>query len=259
MIFQSSSSPLVRAAALEPGEHVVEARELSVGYDGAAVCAPASFRLDPGEALFLVGVNGAGKSTLLRTCCGQQRPLSGHVSVLGLEPSRASAGLRSAVARDTGEEAFFPALSVREHLTMVALGHGLVDADDVVDSVLEKMGIMRVANAVPDRLSSGQRRRVVLASVLVRPRSLLVLDEPANGLDPSGIADLRHHLSSLADDGIAILLASHILSELEHTAHTVAILNEGRLSAKKEVVDVLAADPTGLEGLYHDHVGGQAQ
>ena len=103
------------------------------------------------------------------------------------------------------------------------------------------------------------RQRLALARAISHRPQLLVLDEPANGLDPSGIADLRHHLSSLADDGIAILLASHILSELEHTAHTVAILNEGRLSAKKEVVDVLAADPTGLEGLYHDHVGGQAQ
>ena len=209
MIFQSSSSPLVRATALEPGEHVVEARELSVGYDGAAVCAPASFRLDPGEALFLVGVTGAGKSTLLRTCCGQQRPLSGHVSVLGLEPSRASAGLRSAVARDTGEEAFFPALSVREHLTMVALGHGLAEADEVVDSVLEGVGIARVADSTPDRLSSGQRRRVVLASVLVRPRCLLVLDEPEQRLDHATRLALAETMVAERRAGGALLVVSH--------------------------------------------------
>ena len=223
------AAPLILDAALEPGEHLVEAQGLSVGYSGGAVCSPATFRLDPGEALFLVGVNGAGKSTLLRTCCGLLRPLDGLVRVLGLDPSPASAGLRSAVARDTGEETFFPALSVREHLTMVALGHGLVDADDVVDSVLEKMGIMRVANAVPDRLSSGQRRRVVLASVLVRPRSLLVLDEPTSGLDPLMERVFTEEVARAAGEGRTVLLSSHILAEVQRLCSAVTIIKNGHV------------------------------
>ena len=220
------AAPLILDAALEPGEHLVEAQGLSVGYSGGAVCSPATFRLDPGEALFLVGVNGAGKSTLLRTCCGLLRPLDGLVRVLGLDPSPASAGLRSAVARDTGEETFFPALSVREHLTMVALGHGLVDADDVVDSVLEKMGIMRVANAVPDRLSSGQRRRVVLASVLVRPRSLLVLDEPEQRLDHTTRLALAESMVAERAAGGALLVVSHDPLLVREAATAVLLVGE---------------------------------
>lgn len=109
---------------------------------------------------------------------------------------------------------------------MVALGHGLVDADDVVNSVLEKMGIMRVANAVPDRLSSGQRRRVVLASVLVRPRSLLVLDEPEQRLDHTTRLALAESMVAERAAGGALLVVSHDPLLVREAATAVLLVGE---------------------------------
>ncbi|MCL3778157.1 ATP-binding cassette domain-containing protein, partial [Actinomyces sp. AC-20-1] len=105
-------------------EPVITARDLVVGYDQVPVCSPATFALERGQALFLVGVNGAGKSTLLRTACGLLPPLGGRLTVLGDTPDPRSAAFRTDVARDLGEDSFFPSLTVREHLELVRLGHG---------------------------------------------------------------------------------------------------------------------------------------
>ncbi|SPT52638.1 Uncharacterized ABC transporter ATP-binding protein YbhF [Actinomyces bovis] len=213
-------------AQLEPGEHVLQAEELLVGYSDQPVCAPATFTLDPGEALALVGINGAGKSTLARTCCGLLKPLGGQVQLLGLPPRPSSGWLRAAVARDLGEEAFFPALSVREHLELVCLGHGLRNAGPIVDEALVELGLEALAEALPERLSSGQRRRLVLASVLVRPRSLLVLDEPEQRLDHSMRLALAERLVAECEAGGAVLLVSHDPMLVESVATSVLLVGE---------------------------------
>lgn len=218
--------PLVTAPTLGPAEHVVQARDLVVGYAGNPVCSPATFTLGPGEALFLVGVNGAGKSTLLRTCCGLQEPLAGTSTLLGQHPSPRSGALRAAVARDLGEEAFFPSLSVREHLQLVALGHGTPEADDVVASVMSELGLDPVARSVPDQLSSGQRRRLVLASVLVRPRSLLALDEPEQRLDHATRVALADRMVAEREAGGALLVVSHDPMLVETAATHVLLIGE---------------------------------
>nr|WP_237564335.1 ABC transporter ATP-binding protein [Actinomyces sp. 432] len=165
------------------GQALVTARNLSVGYGEHAVCAPASFTLRPGEVLALVGVNGAGKSTLLRTCLGLLPPIDGEVTLLGRMPDPRSGRQRRAVARDLGEESFFPTLTVAEHLALVCYGHSTPAPERTAAELLDEFNLAAAAHALPDELSSGQRRRLALAAVLARPRRLLVLDEPEQRLD----------------------------------------------------------------------------
>ncbi|WP_243106968.1 MULTISPECIES: ABC transporter ATP-binding protein [Actinomyces] len=236
----------VGAGAWEPdgavGQVLVSARGLSVGYGGVAVCAPASLTLRPGQVLALVGVNGAGKSTLVRTCCGLLPPVEGEVRLLGRIPDPRSAAQRAAVAWDLGEDSFFPSLTVAEHLGLVCYGHGVLDADTVVDSLLTDLDLIGQADSLPDRLSSGQRRRLALASVLARPRRLLVLDEPEQRLDHVMRRLLAQRLVQEAQEGRAVLLASHdpalvaaaATQVLLVGAHTCVLSVEEGLSAMKE-------------------------
>ncbi|WP_166857039.1 MULTISPECIES: ABC transporter ATP-binding protein [Actinomyces] len=204
-------------------EPIVTARDLAVGYGTEPVCSPATFTLERGQALFLVGVNGAGKSTLLRTACGLLPPLGGQLTVLGHTPDPRSTAFRTAVARDLGDESFFPFLTVREHLELVQLGHGAT-AD--LEAVITGLGLSAIAQALPNRLSSGQRRRAVLASVLLRPRRLLVLDEPEQRLDHSTRVMLAGRLVAEREAGGTLLVVSHDPALVDAVATHVLLVGE---------------------------------
>lgn len=173
------------------------------------MCAPVSFTLRPGRAVALVGPNGSGKSTVLRAVLGLLPAMSGMVTVLGAPVDERSADFRRAVASVLDDDAWFPALTVGEHLDLVARGHGLVDADTVVDELLEDFGLWDEAASLPTALSSGQRRRLLLASAFARPRALLVLDEPEQRLDTSMREALAARLLAEKAAGVAVLMASH--------------------------------------------------
>lgn len=180
-----------------------------MGYHEHPVCAPATFTLASGQALALVGVNGAGKSTLLRTCLGLLPAVRGQVELLGSGPDPRSASQRASVAVDLGKASFYPSLSLEEHLRLVCFGHGVPRAEEVVREMLVELDLMPLARALPDQLSSGQRRRVSLASVLLRPRRLLVLDEPEQRLDHLMRLELAGRLIEECEAGGAVLMASH--------------------------------------------------
>lgn len=188
---------------------VIRAVDLLVGYGGEPVCAPVSFTLPPGRALALVGLNGSGKSTVLRAVLGLLEPVGGRVEVLGRPVDEREVGFRTRVSSVLDDDAYFPALTVAEHLYLTARGHGVQGADAVVDELLEEFGLTEHASALPVALSSGQRRRLLLAAGLVRPRSLLVLDEPEQRLDVEGVAWLGKRLAVEKQNGLAILMASH--------------------------------------------------
>lgn len=225
-------------------EPLVSARDLSVGYGDQPVCAPATFDLLPGQVLALVGVNGAGKSTILRTCCGLLRPLAGQVHLLGHVPDPRSGAQRAAVATDLGQESFFPTLTVAEHLRMVCYGHGVVEADELVSDLLEDLELRRLAGHLPEELSSGQRRRLALASVLVRPRRLLVLDEPEQRLDRVTRLLLADMLVEEREAGGGVLMVSHDPEIVEEAATEVLLV--GRDTRMLSVDDGVRAIEEGL-------------
>ena len=225
-------------------EPLVSARDLSVGYGDQPVCAPATFDLLPGQVLALVGLNGAGKSTILRTCCGLLRPLSGQVHVLGHVPDPRSGAQRTALATDLGQESFFPTLTVAEHLRMVCFGHGVVEADERVSDLLEDLELRQLAGHLPEELSSGQRRRLALASVLVRPRRLLVLDEPEQRLDRVTRLLLADMLVEEREAGGGVLMVSHDPEIVEEAATDVLLV--GRDTRVLSVDDGVRAIEEGL-------------
>lgn len=188
---------------------VVRLDDVTVGYGSAPVCPPVSFTLDPGHALALVGANGSGKSTVLKTVLGLLTPMAGRVQVLGRDVDEREADFRREVAGVLDDDAYFPALTVAEHLYLTARGHGVLEARERVAELLEEFGLSDHAQALPVALSSGQRRRLLLAAGLVRPRSLLVLDEPEQRLDQRMRTRLAARLRDETAAGGAVLLATH--------------------------------------------------
>lgn len=190
------------------GGSLVRAEALELGYEDP-VCPPVTVTVDPGDVVAVVGVNGSGKSTLLRTVAGLLEPLGGRLEVLGGDVDERSARFRAAVASDLGDDAFLPGLTVREHLLLTCYGHGVGDPDEVVDHLVEEFGLTDRSEALPAALSSGQRRRLLLAAVLARPRSLLLLDEPEQRLDAGMRRALAARLVEEREGGGGVLLATH--------------------------------------------------
>lgn len=162
-----------------------------------------------GEAIALTGRNGAGKSTVLRCVVGAERPDEGTITVNGVTVSETNPQIRREVATVIDDLDFFPDLSVVEHLDLLARAHGIPDAEAAVDEVLHEVQLVPQSGQLPATLSSGQRRRLALATAFVRPRSLLILDEPEQRLDTEGVQWLAQRLQAERARGLAILMASH--------------------------------------------------
>ena len=181
-----------------------------------------------GEAIALTGRNGAGKSTLLRCLVGADRPDDGTIEVCGNPMSETSPQIRRDVATVIDDLDFFPDLSVVEHLDLLARAHGITDPDASVDEVLEEVQLVPQSGQLPGTLSSGQRRRLALATAFVRPRRLLILDEPEQRLDTEGVAWLSKRLQSERRSGLAIVFASHEPALVESVATRVVELGAPR-------------------------------
>jgi ABC-2 type transport system ATP-binding protein len=202
------------------------ATDLSVGYGGEPVCAPVTLSVPAGTAVGLVGPNGAGKSTVLQTMVGLLPPLAGSVRFAGSAVDERDADFRRAVAGVLDDDAFFPSLTGEEHLLLTARAHGVVDPERVVDDELAAFGLQERAAALPSALSSGQRRRLALAGVLVRPARLLVLDEPERRLDTAMRRALADRLSALVGTGAAVLFASHDPAFIGTLADSVLVVGD---------------------------------
>ena len=163
----------------------------------------------PGSVTVLIGPSGSGKSTLLRCIIGADRPSEGRVEVFGRKVAETDPEFRREVATVVDDLDFFPDLSVVEHLDLLARAHGLADPDALVDEVLDEVQLVPQSGQLPGTLSSGQRRRLALATALVRPKRLLVMDEPEQRLDVEGVAWLGARLKHEMGKGLAIVLASH--------------------------------------------------
>ncbi|OLO47898.1 ABC transporter ATP-binding protein, partial [Actinomyces oris] len=171
-------------------------------------------------------------------------PLAGRVHVLGHVPAPRSGAQRAALATDLGQESFFPTLTVAEHLRMVCFGHGVVEADERVSDLLEDLELRRLAGHLPEELSSGQRCRLALASVLVRPRRLLVLDEPEQRLDRVTRLLLADMLVEEREAGGGVLMVSHDPEIVEEAATDVLLV--GRDTRVLSVDDGVRAIEEGL-------------
>ncbi|MEX5297017.1 ABC transporter ATP-binding protein [Kocuria sp. CPCC 205268] len=188
---------------------LIDVHDLSCGFSGSAVCGPVTLSVRLGEIVAIVGLNGAGKSTVLRTITGRQHPLGGQVHFAGEPRQEGSATWRRAVAAVFDDDAWFPGLTVQEHLQLVATGHGIPDPLQSVRRELAFFGLTDRAHALPDALSSGQRRRLLLAAAFIRPTEVLFLDEPEQRLDPAMVAALADRLIQHARTGACTVVITH--------------------------------------------------
>jgi ABC-2 type transport system ATP-binding protein len=162
-----------------------------------------------GEAVGVVGPNGSGKSTLLRCIVGSDEADAGEATLAGRALDERLPEIRRDLAVVMDDIDFFPDLSVVEHLDLMARAHAQPDAEEIVNGVLDEVGLMEVSGQLPSTLSSGQRRRLALASAFVRPRLLVVLDEPEARLDVDGVRWLGEKLLAEKKAGRGVLLVSH--------------------------------------------------
>ena len=198
---------------------------LQVGY-GLPVCPPISVTVEPGTVVAVIGANGSGKSTLLRTVVGLLSPLQGRLEFLGGPIDDRSQVFRADVAVELGDDAFFPTLTVREHLLLTCYGHGVDDPEAVTAAQLEDFGLTERAEALPAALSSGQRRRLLLAAVFARPRRLIILDEPEQRLDATMRDELTQRLVEEREAGGAVLMATHDPRVVRGAATSVVAISD---------------------------------
>jgi ABC-type multidrug transport system ATPase subunit len=188
---------------------LLSVRDITRRFGDRTILSGVGLHVAAGEAVGVVGPNGSGKSTLLRCIVGADEADSGTATLAGRALDERLPEIRRDLAVVMDDIDFFPDLSVVEHLDLVARAHGQPDADEVVNVVLDEVGLMEVSGQLPSTLSSGQRRRLALASAFVRPRRLLVLDEPEARLDVEGVRWLGDRLLAEKAAACAILLVSH--------------------------------------------------
>ncbi len=187
-----------------------------------------SVTLAPGEVRGLLGPNGAGKTTLLRLLLGLARPDAGSIALFGEPAVWAEEPLSPLAAGMVEDPAFYPYLSARANLEILA---ALDDAEGEprIGALLERVGLGEDADRRVAGFSSGMRQRLGLASVLLRSPRLLILDEPTSGLDPAGMRFVERLVGELAADGVAILLSSHHISDVERVCDSFTVLRSGRV------------------------------
>ncbi|GAA3736635.1 heme ABC exporter ATP-binding protein CcmA [Micromonospora maritima] len=186
---------------------LLSVRGLTRRFGQLVVLEDVSFSLAAGRLVVVVGPNGSGKTTLLRCVVGADRPDEGEVLVNGRRCYETDPEMRALLAAALDDIDFFPDLSVSEHLELVAYAHG--GSGRTVAEVITELGLDRARDQLPSTLSSGQRRRLALASCFVRPRRLLVLDEPEQRLDARGREWLADRLLREKAEGTAVLMATH--------------------------------------------------
>ena len=192
-----------------------------------------------GECVALYGQNGSGKSTLLRIAGGRDAPTSGDALFAGRPVSEDDPEVRARVAVVGDTVACYPDLTVREHLELVTVAHAVDDADAWIDQVLADRRLSDHARALPGSLSSGQLQSLLLAAALVRPRDLLILDEPEQRLDPAARQRLADLLVAEKADGVAVLLATHQPDLAEAVADRMIALDDGQVIADGAPATVL--------------------
>ena len=186
-----------------------------------------------------LGPNGSGKTTTIRCLLGLARPTGGHCRVLGADTSRDFAKVQRRVGALTEGQGLFPGFSGRRNLELLATSYALAPA--VIDEVLERVGLVDRADDLVATYSLGMRQRLGLAAALLKDPEVLILDEPANGLDPAGIRDVRTVLRGLADEGRSVFVSSHQLAEVQVLCDRVAVLARGRCIRSGTVDDVFGS------------------
>lgn len=209
----------------------IETNQLSKCFGDVVAVDAVNIRVKTGEIYGFLGLNGAGKTTTIRALLGMIRPSAGEVRVLGQVIGHLGNGRGpwSHIGYLVESPSAYPELTVRENLEIARRLH-LISDSNAATRIMERLALTSYADRKAGTLSTGNLQRLGLARALLHEPELLILDEPANGLDPAGVVEVRGLLASLANEkGITIFMSSHILTEVDRLATRIGIIHKGRL------------------------------
>ena len=242
------------------GDFVVTTDGLTRTYNGVNAVDNVSMRVPAGGIYGFLGPNGAGKSTTMKLLLGLTSPTSGRMSILGRPVGPRTPLPPGTIGSLIEGPSYYPSLTGRENLAMVASYLRLPDSR--VDHALATVDLAGQDRKLVKQYSLGMKQRLGLAMALLADPPLMLLDEPTNGLDPAGVAEIRELIVALArQEGVTVIVSSHILSEIEQMADTVGIIcagslrYQGPLSGLQDagVIDFTVSDPAGAAALFSEH------
>jgi ABC-2 type transport system ATP-binding protein len=240
LLTRERHNPPPDGATLNVNTAALSTHGLSKRYGSRPAVRDLDLEVRRGEVFGFLGPNGAGKTTTIRMALGLVRPTSGRVELLGLDVREHRAEVLPRVGALVETPALYPYLSGRQNLR--AFAHMLGGVPDArLDEVLEVVGLAGRQRDKVRSYSMGMKQRLGVAVALLNDPELLILDEPANGLDPAGIVEMRDLLRQLAAAGKTVFVSSHVLAEVQQICDRVAIINQGRLVREATVADLVAS------------------
>jgi ABC-2 type transport system ATP-binding protein len=228
------AAPLQQQA---PPEAAIETFGLTKRYGHIVAVEGLDLRVEHGEILGFLGPNGAGKTTTMRMLLGLVRPTSGQATVLGMDVEHDLERILARTGAIIENPTFYPFLSGRDNLRLIARITGT--ERERIEDVLDLVDLTDAAGRKFKAYSLGMKQRLAVAAALLPAPDLLILDEPANGLDPAGIVEMRTLMKRLKDDGHTVFISSHVLHEIEQICDRIIILNRGRIVVQGQVASLL--------------------
>jgi ABC-2 type transport system ATP-binding protein len=210
---------------------IIQTKNLTKKYGFFVAVDHLSLEVKAGEVFGLLGPNGAGKTTTILMLLGLTEPTSGSVRVLDLDPVRQPLRVKSHVGYMPDQVGFYDELTAQENLDFIARLNAIPGSQisQRVDEVLGRVGLTRVASKRVGTFSRGMRQRLGLADVLIKQPQLIIMDEPTSGLDPEASHEFLEMIQELKEEGITILLASHLLYQVQATCDRVGLFNQGKM------------------------------
>jgi ABC-2 type transport system ATP-binding protein len=221
-------------------DFVLEANGLTKRYGNFLAVDHLNLAIREGEVFGLLGPNGAGKTTTILMLLGLTEPTEGQVRVLGFDPARQPLSVKARTGYMPDQVGFYDDLTARENLTYIARLNGMPhrEIERRVGEALERVKLTEVANQRVGTFSRGMRQRLGLADVLIKKPRLIIMDEPTQGLDPELAREFLGTIRSLKEDGITILLSSHLLHQVQAICDRVGLFNRGKLALEGTVPEL---------------------
>ena len=229
------------------GPPAIKTRALTKRYGEFTAVDKLDLSVRQGEVFGLLGPNGAGKTTTILMLLGLSEPTSGTARVLDMDPARYPISVKRRVGYLPDAVGFYGGLSGRQNLQYTARLNGIPrkSADDHIDELLERVGLTNAANSRVETYSRGMKQRLGLADVMVKRPSIVILDEPTTAIDPAGVEEVLALIRELAREGAAVLLASHLLHQVQQVCDEVGIFVAGKLVASGAMDKLSASLGTG--------------